>query len=145
MNRKLLIVGVSTLFTLLTLFLILQLVLSAHAYHAQTIVSDYMGDDVCFPTYETCEKDYYDNQRDRFTLTCPPFSQQFRMHTTTFRWNEEKKIPPNADTNLSEYVVGRCLLTPKPEWQMIDTFGLLGPIECFVYGDWRVKRIYADH
>lgn len=120
-------------------FLILQLTLFLHAESARAVTLEYMGRSVFSESQWPREEEYYDNGRDRVSLRVPVFDSKFRMHEATFAWIENSYIPPDADTDLTKMWVGTCTLTPKSPWRQIDVFGLLGPMQCHVYGDWHVE------
>ena len=115
---------------MLLLYAALQIVFFLHAFSARTITVEYLGREVFMKSLETREG-------SRYTIQTPPFNEEFRMHTASFRWNENHYIPPDGSTDPSDAWVGTCTLTPKSPWRQIDIFGVLGPIECHLYGDGR--------
>ena len=131
--------NIATPLLLLIAFFSLQVVFFLNTYSAKAVTLEYLGRGVCFESQMSIERDYYGKGKDRWTVQIPEFDEEFRMHTATFEWNENKHVPPDAETKLHDVWVGTCTLTPKSPWRYIDVFGILGPLECSVYGDWSVK------
>ena len=124
---------------LVAAFLALQLCLMLHAMSARTRTLEYLGRGVFSASQMSREENFYPNGKDRWTFQIPPFEEEFRMHTASFEWNDNRYVPPNADTDAADTWVGTCTLTPKSPWRYIDIFGILGPVECSVYGNWHVE------
>ena len=118
------------------LYLAMQVCFFLHAASATTVAREYLGRGVFTESQMSREENFYSNGKDRTTFQIPKFNDKFRMHTASFNWNENRHIPPDASTNASDTWVGTCTLTPKSPWRQMDLFGVLGPIECSVYGDW---------
>ena len=124
---------------LVVAFLSLQVCLLLHTISAKIRTAEYLGRGVCSASWISREEGFYPNGRDRCTFQIPPFEEEFRMHTASFEWNDNRYVPPDANTAAADTWVGTCTLTPKSPWRYIDVFGILGPVECSVYGDWHVK------
>ena len=120
-------------------FLGLQICLWMHTASAKTRTLEYLGRGVFSESQMAREQNFYPNGKDRWTFQIPPFNEKFRMHTASFEWNENRYVPPDANTKARDTWVGTCTLTPKTPWRYIDIFGILGPVECSVYGDWHVE------
>ena len=98
-----------------------------------------MGRGVFAESQMATEYDYYGEGKDRWNVRIPSFNETFRMHTASFKWNENTHVPPAAGIDRADVWVGTCTLTPKSPWRYVDVFGILGPTECSVYGDWRIQ------
>ena len=121
---------------LLVLYLALQACFAMHALSAGTITTEYLGREV---SRTSRQEGIYPNGKYRWTYEIPPFEHQFRMHEAVFEWNENHFVPPDAETEARDKWIGTCTLTPKSPWREIDFFGVLGPMEYTVYGDWYVE------
>ena len=125
--------------SILAAFLALQISFVLRTQSARAVTLEHLGRGVCGESQLTRVDNFYGNGMDRWTLRIPAFDAKFRMHTTNFEWNENRHIPPDAKTAPRDTWVGTCTLTPKTPWRQIDVLGLLGPIECKVFGDWHVE------
>ena len=119
-----------------------QIVFFCHAFSARTVVSEYLGRETCLESQLNQELNFYPNGDSRWTLQIPDFDHEFRMHVVEFDWNENRHIPPDSATSPSDSWVGTCTVEPKSPWSYVDVFGVLGPFECKVYGDWRVESSF---
>lgn len=142
MSRILRLRNVILAVALLVLFLALQVTFWLHAASARINALEYLGREVFSESSTTIEDDFYGDGKNRRTLKIPKFNKQFRMHDTTFTWNPNPHIPPDASTERSETWVGTCRLKPKSPWREFDIFGWLGPMECKLYGDWHTETIH---
>ena len=121
----------------LMLYVSLQICFFLHAASATTVTREYFGRGVFSESQLVREEGFYANGNDRVTFQIPKFNEDFRMHKASFKWNGNRHVPPDASTTASDTWVGTCTLTAKTPWRQMDLFGLLGPIECSLYGDWR--------
>jgi len=111
----------------LLLFFSLQVCFFMHAFSARTITLDYLGRGVFSESQLSREEGFYSNGKDRWTFQIPKFEHRNRL------------VPPDAATNAIDTWVGTCELNPRSPWREIDVFGILGPFDCKVYGDWHVE------
>ena len=121
------------------IFLVLQVTLYLHTASTKTRTLEYLGRGVFAESQPGTEYDFYGKGKDRWNVVIPPFNETFRMHTASFDWNPNTHIPPESGIDRSDVWVGTCTLTPKFPWRYIDVLGILGPVECSVYGDWHVE------
>ena len=123
----------------LLVFLALQACFLLHLANADAVMSEYMGRGVFYESQLSRVKNFYPNGKERWTFKIPSFDENFRMHEASFRWNENRHIPPDSKTDLRDTWVGTCTLKPKSPWRQIDIFGVLGPTEIKLYGDWHIE------
>ena len=132
--RNLVLVGIGIL-----AYLALQVCLLMYVGSADAVTVEYLGRGVFSESQLTREESFYPNGKDRWTFQIPPFDKNFRMHDASFKWNENRHVPPDAKTDRRDTWIGTCTLTPKSPWRQIDIFGVLGPIEYKLYGDWHTE------
>ena len=104
---------------LVVAFLSLQVCLLLHTISAKIRTAEYLGRGVCSASWISREEGFYPNGRDRCTFQIPPFEEEFRMHTASFEWNDNRYVPPDANTTAADTWVGTCTLTPKSPWRIL--------------------------
>ena len=94
---------------------------------------------------ETREVGFYPNGKDRMTFTIPDdeamngLDERCGLYKIDFNWNEIRHIPPDADTDEADVLVGSCTFTPTTSWWHLDIFGIVRQTEFNLYGDWRIE------
>ena len=94
--RNLVLVGIGIL-----AYLALQVCLLMYVGSADAVTVEYLGRGVFSESQLTREESFY-----------PPFDKNFRMHDASFKWNENRHVPPDAKTDRRDTWIGTCTLTP---------------------------------